>query len=88
MENVSGLRAGNVDPLGGPDATASGLRRNKRGCSTYTDLYKICSCMISQIGSHLLSLRDPDAWRPGHPTELFRGQCYYHAMFPFISVEF
>jgi hypothetical protein len=39
---------GNCAARGGPEATASGFRRNKRGCS--------------EAGNHPLSLRDLDAW--------------------------
>ena len=52
--------------MGGPDATASGFRRNKR-------FFPICaiipkSCLQSAPSqSILLSLRDPDVSRPGRP---------------------
>jgi hypothetical protein len=53
--------------VGGPDATASGFRRNKRSfLRAYDQLVGSYRRGIDAV--NLLSLRDPDVSRPGHPA--------------------
>ncbi|MBI4963688.1 MAG: hypothetical protein HY913_10460 [Desulfomonile tiedjei] len=60
--------------VGGPEATASGFRRNKRGRFVDTHVSSNDKLKMSKAGNHLLSLRDPDAMASGPPADCSKNE--------------
>ena len=62
-------REKNCGTWGGLEATASRFRRNKRSQFPAPVLCQT-RCLSGRETSDLLSLRDPDVLRPGHPSKI------------------